>query len=134
MKQPRTKISKVIADKTLKGGISEQLAKEVAAYLLSANRTRELNSILRDVQVTWAEAGHVEVTAFSAHPLSAEIRDEIKRQVGKLYPTAKQIQVIEEHDSSVIGGVRLELPNQQLDLSVAAKLSKLKQLTMSGKD
>jgi F0F1-type ATP synthase delta subunit len=34
----------------------------------------------------------------------------------------------------VIGGVRLSLANQQLDLSVESKLNKFKQLTAAGKE
>jgi F0F1-type ATP synthase delta subunit len=134
MKTPRNRIAKTIAGKTLKGGSSKQLAKEVAAYLLSERRTSELNSVLRDVQADWAEAGHVEVIASSAHPLTNEVKADIDRQVRKLYPDAKQIIVTAEHDPEVIGGVRLSLANQQLDLSVEAKLNKFKQLTLSGKE
>src|SRR3954471_10949075 len=117
MKTPRTRISRTIADKTLAGANSKQLSKEIAAYLLSERRTSELNSVLRDVQADWAEAGHVEVIASSAHPLTNEVKADIDRQVRKLYPDAKQIIVTAEHDPEVIGGVRLSLANQQLDLS-----------------
>jgi F0F1-type ATP synthase delta subunit len=134
MKQLRTKISKVIADQTLAGGNAQQLSQEVAAYLLSERRVNELDSILRDIQADWAAAGHVEVIAASAHPLSAETKSEIERQVKQLYPAAKRIVVVETDDPAVIGGVRLNLANQQLDLSVEAKLNKFKQLTTAGKD
>jgi F0F1-type ATP synthase delta subunit len=101
--------------------------------LLSEGRAQELNSVLRDVQVDWAESGYVEVLAASAHPLTTAVRADIERQVKTLYPNAKQIVVTEVPDPDVIGGVRLSLANQQLDLSVEAKLNKFKQLT-AGKD
>src|SRR6185312_1521126 len=112
MKQSRTKISRVIADQTLAGGDPKQLSRELAAYLLSERRVSELSSILRDVQADWAEAGHVEVIAASAHPLSAETTSEIECQVKRLLPDAKQIVVVETRDPAVIGGVRLNLANQ----------------------
>ena len=133
MKTPRTRISSTIADRTLKNGSSAQLAKEVAAYLLAENRVGELDSILRDVQADWAKAGYVEVLAASAFPLSADVRANITKQVKSLYPDAKQVIVTEVPDPTVIGGVRLSLANQQLDLSVEAKLNKFKQLT-AGKE
>jgi F0F1-type ATP synthase delta subunit len=40
--------------------------------------------------------------------------------------------VTEVLDPEVLGGVRLSLANQQLDLSVEAKLNKFKQLTLTG--
>jgi F0F1-type ATP synthase delta subunit len=129
MKTPRNRISSTIADRTLKSGSSAKLAKEVAAYLLSENRVGELDSVLRDVQADWAKAGYVEVLASSAHPLSADVRANITKQVKGLYPDAKQVIVTEVPDLTVIGGVRLSLANQQLDLSVRAKLNKFKQLT-----
>ena len=134
MKAPRTKLAQTVADRTLKDGVTKQFSKEVAAYLLTERRVNELDSILRDVQADWAVAGHVEVVATSAHPLTPAIQTEIKRQVEKLYPRAKQIIIVEVRDPEIRGGVRLSLANQQLDLSVEAKLNKFKQLTLAGKD
>jgi F0F1-type ATP synthase delta subunit len=134
MKAPRNRISKAIADRTLKGDSDKKLAKEVAAYLLAERRTAELNSVLRDVQADWAEAGYVDVIATSASPLTAATKADIDKQVKQLFPSAKQIIVTEERDPKVIGGVRLSLANQQLDLSIEAKLNKFKQLTLSGKE
>lgn len=134
MKTPRTRIASTIAQRTLKQGVSKRLSREVAAYLLSERRVNELDSVLRDIQADWAEAGQVEVIASSVHPLTAGVKADITRQVRKLYPNAKQIIITEEHNPELIGGVRLKLANQQLDLSVEAKLNKFKQLTNAGKD
>lgn len=133
MKTPRTKIASTIAARTLKSGASSDLAKEIAAYLLAEGRVDELESILRDVQIDWAEDGYVEVLASTAHPLTTDVQAKITEQVKALYPSARQIVVTEVLDPEVIGGVRLSLANQQLDLSVEAKLNKFKQLT-AGKD
>ena len=71
MKAPRTRLARLVADQTLKKGVSKHFDREIAAYLLSEGRTNELDSLLRDVQADWAEAGHVEVMARSAYPLTA---------------------------------------------------------------
>jgi F0F1-type ATP synthase delta subunit len=134
MKQSRVKLARVVADKTLKSGLNKRFSKEIAAYLLAEGRTGELDSILRDVQADWAEAGHVEVIAASAYPLSEASKKDIEREVKKIYPQAKSIGVRETLDPEIIGGVRLSLVNRQLDLSVEAKLNKFKQLTTAGKD
>jgi len=131
MKQPRHKISSFIASDSLKNGVSKHLGKEIAAYLLSENRTSELDSILRDVQQDWANAGIVEVIAVSAFDISTKVRSDIVAEIKKLYPDAKKIIVTEQYDPSVIAGVRLELANQQLDLTVQNKLNKFKQLSVS---
>lgn len=134
MKAPRTRLAKLIADKTLKGGVSKGFDREVAAYLLSEGRVNELDSLLRDVQADWAEAGHIEVVARSAHPLTESVRADIKRRVKQVYPAAKQVVINETVDPEVVGGVRLSLPNQQLDLSIRSKLNTFKQLVTAGKD
>ena len=118
MKTRRTRIAQTIADKTLKSGSSKKLNQEIAAYLLAERRVGDLDSILRDVQADWAEAGVIEVIASSAHELSAANKADIKKQVAKLYPAANKIIVTHVEDPEVIGSVRLELPNQQLDMSV----------------
>lgn len=134
MKTRRTRIAQTIADRTLKSGSSKKLSQEIAAYLLAERRVSELDSVLRDVQADWAEAGYVEVIARSAHSLTAATKAEIAEQVKSLYPSAKKIIVTEVADPDVIGGVRLDLANQQLDLSIEAKLNKFKQLTLTGKE
>lgn len=132
MKARRTRIAKVVSDRSLKSGVTKDLARQIAAYLLSEGRTAELDSIVRDVQADWAEAGIVEAVAYSAHPLTAAIRADIKTQVKRIYPDARRVVVTEAYDPAVIGGVRLNLADRQLDLSVQAKLNKFKQLTAPG--
>jgi len=134
MKTSRTRIASVVADRTLQKGSSKQLAREIAAYLLDEQRVSDLDSILRDVQEDWATSGYVEVIARSAHPLTAASKADITKQIKRVYPQAKKIGISEISDPEVVGGVRLELANQQLDLSVEAKLNKFKQLTSAGKD
>lgn len=134
MKTPRTRIAGVVADRTLKSGASQQLSRELAAYLLAERRTGELDSILRDVRADWAKAGYVEVVARSAHQLSDAVRADIERQAQSLYPAAKQIVVSQVLDPEVIGGVRLTIIDRQLDLSIETTLHRFKQLTLSGKE
>jgi F0F1-type ATP synthase delta subunit len=134
MKTPRTRIAKVVADQALKTGGSKKLSREIAAYLLETRRTGELNSLMRDIEKVWAEQGYVEVMAYSAHPLTPAVRTDITKQAKALYPQAKMIVVTEVHDESVVGGVRLTVAEQQLDLSIQSKLNQFKQLTLAGKE
>ena len=128
MKQSRTKLSQLISWQALSGQLYSQSVEKIAAYLLSERRTNELDSIMRDVQASWAEAGYVEVLASSAHELSEGLKQKITQEVRKIHPTAKKIIITEVPDPSIIGGVRLNLADRQLDLSIEAKLNKFKQL------
>ncbi len=134
MKQSRAAVAGIIADKTLQTGNPQDYSQQIAAYLLAERRTGELSSLMRDVQADWTAAGHIEVIASSAHPLTAAIKAAISERMQRLYPAAKRIIITEAHDPAVIGGVRLSLANQQLDLTIEAKLHKFKQLTTAGKD
>jgi len=133
MKQPRTKLARLVADKTLQSGLSRRFIKEVAAYLLTERRVNELDSVLRDVQLDWAKAGHVEVIARSAHALTPSAKTGIARRLKPLYPHAR-ITITPVLDPSVVGGIRLNLADRQLDLSVRSKLDRFKQLAIAGKD
>ena len=75
----------------------------------------------------------MEAVTSSAHPLTDKLKQEITLQVEKLYPSAKKIVITEQNDPSLIGGVRISLPEVQYDLSVQAKLNQFKQLTTAGK-
>lgn len=132
-KLPRTQLAAVLAARF--GRLpTAKLAEEIAAYLLETGRTSELDSLLRDIMQLRAERGVVEVEAGSAHALSGQDIADIEAKVRQLYPTAATVIVSQRRDPDIIGGVRLELPNQQLDLSVRGQLNKFKQLVNAGKE
>jgi len=131
MKVPRTQITPVLADLTLKSGVSAQrLSRETAAYLLDEGRTDELDSLLRDVIAYRVDKGIVEITAVSAHELSGTTKRDITKLVREQFPGAKQIIINQRIDADIVGGVRLELVDRQLDLTVRNKLNRFKELTV----
>lgn len=134
MKTPRTRIAATVSDQTLQQGVSQDYAREVAAYLLSEHRVGELESLLRDVQADWATKGYVEVLARSAYPLTENVKRDIEQRVRPLFPAATKVVVTGIPDADVIGGVQVQLADRQLDLSVEAKLNTFKQLTGAGKE
>lgn len=128
-KVSRSQIVSVLAEKLGQ----KNLASEVAAYLLDENRTGDLDSLARDLVAYRAQGGTVEITAVSAHQLSPTVEADIKSQVKTLYPAAKEIIINYRQDASQIGGVRLEFPDKQLDLTVRNKLNLFKTLTVGEK-
>lgn len=131
MKIPRSELTPIIAKLAVKLP-AKKLADEVASYLLTENRTGELDSIARDLVNYRAENGVVEVTAVSARELTASSFAEVKSEVKRVYPSAKEIIINQRIDADQIGGVRLEFPDKQLDLSIRQKLNHFKQLTVKG--
>ena len=134
MKVSRVRIADVIAEDSLKKGFSQAEARSIAAYLMTNRRTTELDSLLRDIRGAWAKHGFIEVTATCAHGLSEKVHQDITAEVRKLYPDARHIVIVEERDPSIVGGVRIEFANRQLDLSIQAELSKFKTLAVNRKD
>ena len=126
----RTALAEEVAKAMSSPSKSSKLAQSVAAYLIDTGKTSEINSLERDIMQLRADKDNaVELTAISAHPIEDKQLKEIERMVRQLNPDCKEVIINQTQDETVIGGVRLELANQLLDLSAAAKLNKLRQLT-----
>jgi len=132
MKVPRAQVAEAIAKKTLTEHDPAVLAREIAAYLLTENRVQDLDSLMRDVMAYRQEHGVVEATVMSAHDLTADVKSEVAGLVQDHYPAAKMVIIRETHDPEVIGGLKVKLANEQLDLSVRARLDTFKRLTLEG--
>ena len=98
-------------------------AKATAQYLVHERRSSELDAIMREVQkVRCEENGITEVNLTSAFPLSTHV----KKALTKFIANNKTI-TNEVIDKSVLGGVRMETSETQLDLTVRNRLQKLKE-------
>ena len=132
MRPNRKHIASIIDEKLNNGQSLKSLANEIASYLLSEGRSKELNSIMRDVINLRAEKGIVESTVTLAHDVESKADKPLHDLIKAVRPNAKKIVIDRKLDPYVIGGVKLDIVNQRLDLSVRAKLNKLKQLTSNG--
>lgn len=129
MKSSRHHAAEVIGEKTLHITDAYTLAREIAAYLLSENLTYELESLLRDVMEYRMKKGVIEAEVVSAHELTAEVEQDVRDILQQEYPYATNIRLDSKIDTDAIGGISIELPNEQLDLSVRARLTTFKKLT-----
>jgi F0F1-type ATP synthase delta subunit len=125
----RSRLAEVIAERTMHAGNVEHLKREIAAFLLAEKLSASVESIMRDVMAYRAEHGLVEATVVSAYPLTALTRKDVLRELKDEYPHAGSIVLNEKLDPSLVGGVKIESVNEQLDMTVRAKLNKLKRLT-----
>lgn len=98
-------------------------ARQLAAYLVSEGRVKELDLLLRDLdRLQFRDFGVLEIQTTSARPLS----DSIKQTIKSLFP-AQTSHIRETQDAGLIGGVRVRAQDQVLDVSVRTKLRQLKQ-------
>ncbi len=126
----RKELAEVIGSKTLQIKDRQQLANSIAAYLASDLKTKSINldSLMRDVMQYRLEHGIVEAVAVSAHELDDRVISDIKSLLKEHFPDAKSVLVDQKIDASLVGGVRIELPQENLDLSVRSKLNLFKRL------
>ncbi len=134
MKVPRQILAKTIAERTLHVHDTKMLAGEIAAYLLAERRTAELESILRDIMQYRTNHGLLEAELVSAHDVSEHVLEETRQLLQHAYPTAKTVRVNSRVDPKVIGGIRIDMANERLDMTVAAKLATFKRFTAIDKE
>lgn len=132
MKIPRRELAEAIAKRTMEVRDTSLLAREIAAYLLAENRVSELESVIRDVLAYRQAQGTIETTLLSAHELNGDVEQAVKHLLQEHYPRAKHVIVRKQLDPGIIGGLKVQLANEQLDMSVRAKLDTFKRLTSGG--
>lgn len=126
MASKRHSLARVIAHRP---GDQSKMAKEIAAYLLETKQVNQLESLLRDIQAIHESEGHIEADVLIAHGITTEVLNEVKHLIKHAKPHAKTVSVHPVQDKSVIGGLKVRLSNEQLDMSVRAKLDTFKRLT-----
>jgi F0F1-type ATP synthase delta subunit len=117
----RTQVAAYVAD-TLPSN-REAAMRNAAAWLVDSNRAHEVRYLVRDVERELANRGYVFLRVATARPLESAAKDEIidfvKHKTG-----ATQVELVESVDASLIGGVRIEVPDGELDSTVRMKLAK----------
>jgi len=125
----RPDLAKIIAERTLHMTDQDDVVQAVAAYLLDEGRSEDVSSLMRDVARVRAEHGLVEATVVSAYELDNGAMQEVKGALKAEYPNGKSFVINKRIDPSLVGGLRIEMAGEELDLSVRAKLNTLKRLT-----
>ena len=133
MSSTRHHLAQVIAKRSLLTSDLKDLAQEVAAYLLDNGDVASLDSLMRDVINYRASHGVVEVMAVTANPLSDKDMVDINNILKSEYKDSKTFKIDQRQTPDVLGGVKLSLPGEQLDLTVRSKVNKFKRLTTAGK-
>lgn len=121
----RRKIADYYAKSLVDGADTKKLAAQLASFLVKSGRVKELGMIISDIEYHLSLNGIVLVNVTSASELDEITKKAIVGLVQK-NAGAKQVQLREQVDSSVIGGVKLEFTGSELDTTIARRLTKLK--------
>lgn len=121
----RRRLSRYVAAEVARG--NDKVMSELAAYLIENSRTKEVDLIVRDIEVALAAHGTVIADVTTVNALSAELKADIQKYVkGEQGDTATV--VFREHiDRQLIGGVKVAFAGHELDASIRHKLTTLKQ-------
>lgn len=122
----RRSIAEYIADALMDGTTPKNiLLKELAALLIDAKRTKELDLIIKDIEYRLADKGVMHATVVSAHELTVETKKALEAFV-KQETTATTVSLSSMIEPAVIGGVKISIPGRELDQTIARQLTVLK--------
>jgi len=117
----RRKLAAYAANTLIKDGESRTAMKIVAAYLVETGRTREYELIVRDIEDILASHGIVVADVTTARPLSEQLQQSIAKITG-----SESVQIRHVIDESVLAGIKVKTPSQQLDATLRYKLNNLR--------
>lgn len=115
----RRKLAEFAADRLLAG--DKQIISQLAAYIVTEKRQREVELLVRDIETAMASRGTIVATVTTAQKLT----DDIKRAVTKMIG-GDNVMLREQIDSSVIGGIMINTPDKRFDGTVRRKLNELR--------
>lgn len=121
----RRKLADQAARRIAGGEAKATVLRELAAYLMDSGRQREAELLVRDIETALLQHGVAVGTVVSARKLSADALITIEGFVKHHYKNVTKVVLRERLDERVIGGVRLELADKQLDATIQTKLDKL---------
>lgn len=118
----RSRLAQIIVDDP-----SSKTIRRVAAYMVQTKRAKQVDLLVRDIERIAAQKGHVIAHVQSAHELSASVIQQIHQMVRDMESTDITDVEIDSHiDGSLLGGVIINTPEQELDLSLRNRLNRLK--------
>ncbi len=118
-------LAKYAVDELEAGKSASSVAQNLSAFLLDERRTRDAAAIMRAVDAELARRGTDHVTITSAHEVASEIKNKLASLLGAKDPIFSEV-----IDESVIGGVKAQSGENQIDLTVRAKLQRFKSEVM----
>lgn len=101
------------------------IIRQLAAYIVDEGLVRELDLIIGEIEYECARRGNVVADVASAYALDDASRSELKRFVGEA-TGAKSVELREDVNAELIGGVVIETPGKYFDGSLKSQLNQLK--------
>lgn len=120
----RTVAAKLLAEPAKRKVWVEALAAYLVQYGMEKQADQVINDIARELYI---QGGHLSVSVTGARKLSDSAREELKRTL-QAATNAKSVELIEQVDPGLLGGLVARTPDAVLDVSVRSKLKQLASL------
>ena len=124
MNYRRTDVAKAFiieADKNM-----DRAIKQLASLILEERMHSQVEDILNDISTQYRlQKGYVEADVISAFKLGEKLKRQLELRI-KSETGAKNVNLNETLDSSLLAGVIVSAPGMELDLSLKSKLAKLR--------
>ena len=123
----RRKLAKYAAEQILAG--NDAVLEEIAGLLIYENHEREIDLLVRDIEVELAERGEIVASVESARALDDSTRRKIEQfltTVASDKNSKPKVSLRESIDPTLIGGFKLQTPTATLDATVSKKLNDLR--------
>lgn len=98
---------------------------QLAAYLVSERRVKEIDSLVRDIEKALASRGTVVAHVSSVRSLDSAQQSEIETLLKKRY-NAKHVAIDIQTDDDLLGGVVIRTASDELDSSLRRNINRLK--------
>ena len=124
MNYRRTDVAKAFiieADKNM-----DRAIKQLASLILEERMHSQVEDILNDIAREYRlQKGYIEADVLTAFKLNKELKQQLEQRV-KLETGAKNVNLNETVDSSLLAGVIVSAPGMEINLSLKSKLAKLR--------
>ncbi len=107
------------------GQSPKRLVSQLAAIIVEQKKVNETDLILNDISGEFEkQMSTTNAVVYSVHELNSSIRVEVAKLIKQTSKTDKVI-LNEKIEPSLLGGVRIETPESEIDLSIKNKLKSL---------
>ncbi|HMR73229.1 MAG TPA: F0F1 ATP synthase subunit delta [Candidatus Saccharibacteria bacterium] len=121
----RRQLANYTAEQLLAG--RHEVVGELAAYLLQARRTKELDVLVMDIEAALMNRGVVVADVSSARSLGLTAKEEVATTLRRAFQ-AQELHIREHVEPSLLGGVMVQTADHEFDGTLRKTLNQLKAL------
>ena len=108
------------------GNRGKEAVQQVAGYLVANGRSKEVDLVLREIESRLEKNGRTVARVTSARKLQADEQKNVIQMLKSRDSKIKSVEVINEVDPSVLGGVVVRTPGEEVDVSIRSRLNRMK--------